>query len=214
MVKLISIDANIAAGKTTILEYIKEKCPNIKIVLEPVEEWENIKDENGISFFKKYYDDPIKYAVYFQLTTLITRYEKLNEIISELKENEIVLIERSIYSDREIFAKTLNESGEIEPIMLTIYNRFFNQFKNIFSLDKTIYIRTDPKICYERRHIRERKGEENIKLSFLENLHSKHECFLENFMLNYPNIIIDGNIEINTEEYKNNMNTIIEFINS
>lgn len=214
-IKLISIDANIAAGKSTLIEKLKEKCKNIIFVLEPVDEWQEIKDpKNNVSIFQKFYEDPDKYAIYFQLTTLITRYNKLKNVIDNLTEDSTIIIERSVYTDYEVFAKTLNENGNIENVMLQIYKMYFNQFNTLFKLSKTIYLKTTPKICYDRRHLRARNGEELIELHYLENLHKRHEDFYESFLSKYPSLVIDNSVNINDSKYNENINTIIDFINN
>ena len=52
MSQIITIEGNIGSGKSTLLEHLKEKynteeSNNIIFLREPVDEWENIKDENG-----------------------------------------------------------------------------------------------------------------------------------------------------------------------
>ena len=148
------------------------------------------------------------------MTTLITRYKKLQKTIENLPENTVVVIERSVYSDYEIFAKLLGENFKIEGVMLIIYEKYFNEFKTLFELNKTIYLKTTPQICYDRRHFRAREGEELISLNYLEQLHEKHEKFYESFLSKYESIIIDGTIDINDSQYDENINNIIDFISN
>jgi deoxyadenosine/deoxycytidine kinase len=45
---LISIDGNIGAGKTTVLNALREACPDLHLVKEPVQEWMNMNDDKAI----------------------------------------------------------------------------------------------------------------------------------------------------------------------
>ena len=55
---LISIEGNIGSGKSTIIEYLKT-LQNDKIIFvdEPVNEWLNIKDINGMNALDCFYKD-------------------------------------------------------------------------------------------------------------------------------------------------------------
>ena len=56
--RIISIDGNIGSGKSTLLENLKQRLESKSVLFqdqpiiflkEPVEEWETIKDEDGIT---------------------------------------------------------------------------------------------------------------------------------------------------------------------
>ena len=50
MTRIVSIEGNIGSGKSTLLANLKKyfnKETNIVFLKEPVDEWSNIKDENG-----------------------------------------------------------------------------------------------------------------------------------------------------------------------
>ena len=68
---IISIEGNIGAGKTTILEELKTRMGNssyIKFVKEPVDIWETVRDEDGKTILEKFYEDSKKYAFQFHQT--------------------------------------------------------------------------------------------------------------------------------------------------
>ena len=63
--KVISIEGNIGSGKSTLLSHLKqslsaENVPQIIFLQEPVDEWENIKDEDGNTMIQKFYGDQTK----------------------------------------------------------------------------------------------------------------------------------------------------------
>ena len=218
----VSLEGNIASGKTTLLTNLKNKFKNynkIIFVKEPVDEWENIKDENGKSMLEKFYADSEKYAFSFQIMAYISRLALLRKINSENK-NCIIISERSLNTDKLVFAKMLYDQNKIEIVNYQIYLKWFDEFAKDFPINYVIYVKTDPSICYQRIKHRSRQGEDIIPLDYLSLCHEYHEKFLEinsnniNIELNCKQIILDGNIDIfnNPEilnEWIENINTNI-----
>jgi len=86
---IISIEGNIGSGKSTLLEElikIYKVTPSKKIVFlkEPVDEWEKIKDENGLTMLTKFYSDQEKYSFPFQMMAYISRLELLHLLTFQL----------------------------------------------------------------------------------------------------------------------------------
>ena len=61
-----------------------------------------------------------------------------------------------------------------------------------------IYINTKPETCFERIKKRNRTGESNIPMDYLEHCHRLHEEWLES---NNDEIVVpfDGNLELNED---------------
>ena len=202
---IFSIDGNIGSGKSTIINHlinsnITIENYNLIFLPEPVDVWNEIKDSFGVTILEKYYADPKKYAFSFQMMAYITRLSQIKMAIKNNPKNSIIITERCLYTDREIFAKMLYDSGKIEEIEYSIYLRWFNEFN--IEINGIIYIKTTPEICEARVFHRNRKGE-NIPLSYLTECHNYHEKWMNNSIHN--NIILDGNTFINP-------NDIINFI--
>ena len=186
---LISIEGNIATGKSTHFEYIKTlNLNNIYFVDEPVEEWRNIKDKNNMNALECFYHDK-KNSFCFQVLAYITRLKKLIDIIKKYP-NDIIISERCIESDKNVFAKMLYESGNISSIEWETYNYWYNCFCDTSKVDLIIYIATDPVECLNRMKSRNRNEEVTISLTYLEQCHNKHEEWLNS--TNVPVIKIDG----------------------
>ena len=66
MSKIISIEGNIGSGKSTLIKKLKEIIKNDDILFldEPVDEWMEIKDENGEHILSKFYEDLFSYSVF------------------------------------------------------------------------------------------------------------------------------------------------------
>lgn len=217
---LISIDGNIGSGKSSLLENMKLKYKdNKKIVFikEPVEEWNLIKDNEGITILEKFYNDKTKYAFSFQMMAYITRYIILNDALENNK-NCILITERSIYTDKMVFAKMLYDDNDIEEVNYKIYLQWFDTLSKKLLVNKIIYIDVEPEICKNRIIKRSRKGEEMIPIEYLKKCDLYHRLMLEkneNCICDIQ-LIIDGKIDIfeNLNYLTNILKTIDNFINT
>ena len=190
--KIISIEGNIGSGKSTLIKMLKKK-ENLIFLPEPVDEWNKIVDSNGTNILEKYYSNQKRYAFSFQMMAYITRLKQLLEC--NASENSIIITERCLYTDREIFAKMLYDSGMIEDIEYSIYLHWFDYFIKNIEINHFIYLRNDPEVCLQRIHIRDRKGE-TIPIEYLINCHKYHE----NWLNNKENILVlDGNVNYSDE---------------
>jgi len=202
--KFVSIEGNIGGGKSTLLKKMREYYENNYTVLfvdEPVQDWEKIKDSEGNTMLKKFYADQKKYAFSFQMMAYISRLKKLREIIKSVSLEPdkyfIIITERSLYTDKFVFAKMLFDQGNIEDVCYQIYLEWFNEFAKDFPITNTIYVKTEPKICYDRIHLRAREGEEIIPLDYLVQCHQYHEDFLDpENGIKTKQLVLDGNIDI------------------
>ena len=165
--KIISVEANIGAGKTTLLRLLKNTSPPVGrnkyeliFLEEPVNEWEQIKDSNGINIIQKFYADQERYAFSFQIMAYISRLVSVKNAIKENKDkNCFIICERSLWTDRFVFAKMLNDNHKIEDVNFQIYLKWFDEFIIDIRLDAIFYIPSCPELCFERIKKRNRTGE-------------------------------------------------------
>ena len=210
---IVSIEGNIGSGKSTVLEILREYFKDNKKVFfvdEPVAEWNNVRDGDK-TILELFYENKEKYSFSFQILAYITRLRKLLNAIDD-KSNEIIICERSIYTDKFVFAKMLYQQGYINEIEWQSYNYWFDTFKEKTNVDSIIYINTEPNICFDRIKKRNRNGESSIPLEYLTHCHQLHHEWLhENKKDNIINF--DGNIELgedNQHEYINQLNMFME----
>lgn len=193
---IISIEGNIGSGKSTLFEKLKihfVNNKNIIFVREPVDIWESIQDENGTTILEKFYQDQIKYSFSFQIMAYISRINLLKETIKQ-HPGITIITERSLYTDKMVFAKMLYDTHKIEYINYQIYLNLFDTFKNDFNVDNIIYIKTDPDICYNRILKRARNGENNISLDYLQLCDTYHNNMVD--ILECDKIVLNGNVYI------------------
>ena len=199
--KIISIEGNIGSGKTTLLGKLKDKyADNKKIVFlkEPVDDWATITDINGVTMLEKFYSNQKEYAFPFQMMAYISRLALFKNTIQE-NPGAIIITERSLNTDREVFAKMLYDTGFIELVNYKIYLKWFDTFARDCPISKVIYVNTDPQICFDRIKKRSRTGESSIPLDYLENCHKYHEDMLDtnkDSCVCNDQIVFDGNIDI------------------
>lgn len=200
--KLISIEGNIGSGKSTLVEALREKFKdqyNICFLQEPVDIWDTIKDKEGNTILSKFYSDPKKYSFAFQMMAYISRLSLLKNAMK--KNYDIIIIERSMFTDKMVFAKMLYDNGNIEEVEYQIYNKWFDNFIEELPEIHIIYVKTTPAIALDRVKKRARNGE-IIPTEYLENCHKYHENWIDAY--DKSMITIDGTVDIdNTPDIMN-----------
>jgi deoxyadenosine/deoxycytidine kinase len=193
---IVSIEGNIGSGKTTLLSNLQNAFPekNILFVKEPVNVWEEIKDSQGKTMLEKFYADQQKYAFSFQIMAFISRISLLKQSIRE-NPGSVIITERSLHTDKMVFAQMLFDSGLIEDVNFQIYLKWFDEFSRECPLNRVIYVKTDPDICIQRIAKRSRAGESVIPIDYLRECHAYHEKMMEALSA-IPQLILDGNVDI------------------
>jgi deoxyadenosine/deoxycytidine kinase len=189
---LVTIEGNIGAGKSSIIAKMKELYADrsdIVFVQEPVDIWEGICDENGTKMLNLFYQNPKEHAFAFQQMAYITRISLLRRTIANNPQCKVLICERSLDADRNIFAKMLFDDGIISKVCFQIYSLIYDEFTCGFPIDHCIYIDADPEICYERIAKRARSGESEISLEYLTKCKKYHDDWLlqSSFGLSFDN---------------------------
>jgi len=209
---IISIEGNIGSGKSSFVHTLKELLANredVCFLQEPVQEWLNIRDENGVNILENYYTNQKKFAFPFQMMAYISRLVILKRAI-ENPRYKYIITERSLFTDKEVFCKMLYDDGMIDSICYQIYNKWFDEFRDLAVPYKVIYLKTDPIIAKHRVDIRAR-AEENIPIDYLKKCHEYHENWL-----NYSDVIVlDANQDItlnpDISSWIHHVNQLIEY---
>ena len=196
MTYIFSIEGNIGSGKSTLVKELKKSVPNIldkKVVYvqEPVDEWSKIKDKKGETILEKFYANQHKYAFSFQMMAYISRLALLRNIVRE-NPDAIIITERSVFTDRQVFAKMLYDEGKIEEVDYQIYLKWFDEFIEEIPVTGLIYVTTTPEKSKERVDLRARAGE-SIPLSYLQRCHNYHESWIKN--INKQVCLFNGNVD-------------------
>jgi len=207
---LLSIEGNIGGGKSTMLNHMKEKYPEFIYIDEPVDVWQQLKDNEGTSLLQHFYQDTPRWAYTLQNTAFITRYHNAKKAIDSLEtlpaqtEPYILITERSVLTDRYVFAQMLKDDGKLSPIEWQVYTYWYEIFANMIPISGLIYITTEHDLCHERIKHRGREGEENIPMAYLESLDAYHQRWIHSSDLPVCHITSD----------KSNCDKIHEFIDT
>ncbi|CAG08471.1 unnamed protein product, partial [Tetraodon nigroviridis] len=195
-IKRVSIEGNIAVGKSTFGRLLQSACPDWEVMTEPVSMWQNIgtgssKDPHGppqtvSNLLQMMYQDPQRWSYTFQTYACMSRVKtQLQPPPAHLLASEgspVQVYERSVYSDRYIFALNMFELGCIGPTEWAIYQDWHSllveEFGHRLELEGIIYLRAPPETCLQRLRQRGRAEEEGVKLDYLETLHLQHERWL------------------------------------
>jgi deoxyadenosine/deoxycytidine kinase len=218
---IISIEGNIGTGKSTLIEKIQQYFDIYSIdicntpckfgfIPEPVNIWNSVTDNDGVTILEKYYQDQHKYAFPFQMMAYISRLSIMRDALKE--DYDVIIMERSMFTDCEVFAKMLYDDKKIETIEYNIYKKWFDEFIDDFPEIHHIYIQADPTVSAERVIKRGRQGE-TIPLSYLQTCHEYHEHWLLSEEDEQESILLlDGNKELTDDDYDDWLCSIEDFI--
>jgi deoxycitidine kinase/deoxyguanosine kinase len=124
-----------------------------------------------------------------------------------VKGQQVILTERSMLTDKHVFAEMLRDSGDLNAIEWELYNNWFHTFGKSYPIHGIIYLSTSSKTSKERIQIRNRQGEERIELDYLNALEAQHEKWIANTKL--PVLTLSTEPGVSVEE---NMQKIREFV--
>ncbi|XP_077457298.1 deoxyguanosine kinase, mitochondrial isoform X2 [Stigmatopora argus] len=193
--KRVSIEGNIAVGKSTFARLLKAACPDWEVVSEPVSKWQNIDSgtlkgtspqKTVSNLLGMMYQDPQRWSYTFQTHSCMSRFKtQLQPTSAHLLGSQgagIQVYERSVYSDRYIFALNMFELGCINSTEWAVYQDWHSllveQFGHRVALEGIIYLKAPPEKCMERLERRGRPEEATVKLDYLQKLHQQHQKWL------------------------------------
>ena len=168
-IKHIVISGNIGVGKTTLSDKVSKKF-NWDLQLEEV-------DDNP--YLDDFYKSMSEWSFHLQIFFLNSRFNQIQKISES---NKIVIQDRSIYEDYEVFTKTLHDSGVLKQREFNNYERLYNTIlKYIDQTDLLIYLR-NTKINNIVKNIRKRKRdfEKKIDKNYLIKLNNYYEKWIKN----------------------------------
>ena len=145
---------------------------------------------DDVTILEKFYADQKKYAFSFQMMAYISRLALLKKTRDE-NPDAIIVTERSLYTDRYVFAKMLYETRDIEEVNYKIYLKWFDCFVKDYPIDKVIYVNTPPPTCLTRIIQRSRNAEVFMPISYLNKCHLYHERMIEGIYKDNT-LVLDG----------------------
>lgn len=188
--KIIGIAGNIGAGKTSLVHFLKHTY-KITPFYEP-------NDNNP--YLADFYKDMKQWAFHSQLYFLASKF-KIHQQVEKI--SGVVVQDRTIFEDVEIFATALHQTRKINKRDWETYQRFYDSIRTaIKPPDLMIYLKCSIRTTRKRIKIRGRKMEQDMPLSYLKRLEKLYQNWIENYdksklmvietdKLDYVNDIID-----------------------
>ena len=145
---------------------------------------------------------------------------RVNEIEEMRKQNKLhYFVERSVYTDKNVFTLTNYKNGNINEIEHEVYHQWFNVFTEKFNLRPKayIYLKASPETCAVRIKRRDRTGESSIPLEYLRELHILHDTWLaEEKKWGIPVLEVDVSVDYiaDNEASRRIFQEILDFVNS
>lgn len=196
---IITFIGNIGSGKTTLVtELYAELCNAlgskfIHPLYEPVEEWK----KSGI--LKAFYEDVHKMALPMQMYAFSSRLRQLKLLITR-EDPYIIVMDGSIYTDRDVFKEALKDDGHISEAGEKMYEKTFENWEKLVPEhipSLWIYLNTSPVVCEMRKRSRGRPEEATVDIEYLKKLDAKLEATYEKYKTNGYNIVkIDGTLPV------------------
>ena len=175
----IAIAGNIGSGKSSLTSLLHQKfgwTPHFESV-----------DDNP--YLPDFYADMTRWSFHLQVYFLSKRFI----LHREISEGSVSVVQdRSIYEDAEIFALNLHRIGRMD-------NRDYDNYRALYEA-MTAYLRPPQLLIYLRAGIptlqrqirlRGREFEQNIELSYLEQLNTLYEEWIGRYALG-PVLVIDS----------------------
>jgi deoxycitidine kinase len=184
--RMILLEGNIGAGKTTVGRTIAASG-SFGFIEEPTVAWREGFASNMLELF---YSDLQRWAFTFQICAFITRAKTWQEVLAHTDQDRVVL-ERSIFCDRYVFAENCYRTGLMSLPEYQLYCGLWEFLVSNYCVkpDLTLYLRTPAEVCLQRIRDRGRAEEANVTLEYLLQLEALHDEWL----LNSPRaIVLDG----------------------
>jgi len=199
---IISLDGNIGAGKSTLLQEIRNKLHDVHVVDEPVGQWTSLKNAKGKSLLELFYEDKNRWSYTFQNCALLTRLKNIQKAVENIDTTisspQVIITERSVLTDKHVFAEMLYDAGNIDPLEWELYESWFNVFGKKYPVRAIIYVSTSSGTSKDRINTRNRSGEESIDLEYLDALDRQHKKWIKN--TNIPVLTLSTEADIPVEE--------------
>lgn len=175
--KTIAIAGNIGAGKTSLVEFLTSTY-DIVPFYEP-------NDENP--YLEDFYKDMKRWSFHSQLFFLSNKFRIHQQVDST---QGVVVQDRTIFEDVEIFATALHQMKQINTRDWQTYQTFYQSIiASIKPPDLMIYLKCSIRTTRKRIKIRGRKMEQDIPLSYLKRLDKLYENWINNYSLSKVMVI-------------------------
>jgi deoxyadenosine/deoxycytidine kinase len=185
--KHIAVSGNIGAGKTTLSEMLGKHY-----------KWDvEYEDANTNPYLSDFYEDMQRWSFNLQIYFLNSRFQQLLDIRGG---ERVVIQDRTIYEDANIFAPNLHEMGLMSKRDFENYSTLFDVMTSqVQPPDLLIYLKASIPKLVEHIQKRGRDYEGSISLDYLKRLNEKYNNWIDNY--SEGNLLI---IDADNTDFKSN----------
>lgn len=192
----IAVAGNIGSGKTTLTGMLAKHYG-----------WEAMYEsvENN-PYLASFYQDMQRWSFNIQVYFLNSRFR---QIIDLRKKKKDIIQDRTIYEDAYIFAPNLHEMDLMATRDFENYTQLFELMSQFLQApDLLIYLKADVSTLVSQIQKRGRAYENDIRISYLENLNEKYEKWISGY--NKGKLLV---IDVNTLKFVERPEDFGEIIN-
>ena len=178
-----TLEGNIAAGKSCLGRALRDTGA-LAFLEEPVDRWRTAYPDNLLDLYyaeldKRADDETNRWAFTLQIMAFVTRAKTWDEILA-MTDHSRILMERSVFSDRYIFAKLLYQNCDMTATEYQLYCELWDFMAGQWAVvpHRTFYLRTPAEACLGRIAKRARPEEAGVSLDFLARLETLHDDWL------------------------------------
>jgi len=183
MRQAIAIAGNIGAGKSTLVEFLS-RTYGIAPYYEPSEDNPYLPD---------FYTDMNRWAFRSQLYFLSNKF-RIHQELDRMP--GLVVLDRTIFEDAEIFATALHEMKHIDNRDWQTYQAFYHSILDaIEPPDLMIYLRCSMRTLRKRIRLRGRAMEQDVPLAYLKRLERLYENWIASYDLSEVLILETDNLD-------------------
>ena len=171
MKRTIAVAGNMGAGKSTLVEFMS-RTYGIAPFYEP--------NENN-PYLPDFYKNMREWAFHSQLYFLSSKF-RIHQELDRM--SGVVVLDRTIFEDAEIFATALREMRKIDERDWETYSAFYSSILDaIRPPDLMIYLRCSMRTLRKRIRLRGREMESDVPLPYLKRLDRLYEGWIENYAM-------------------------------
>lgn len=168
-IKHIAIAGNIGAGKTTLTKILSKHFGWLP----------QFEDVENNPYLNDFYEDMPRWSFNLQVYFLNSRFKQIIEIQAG---TEVVIQDRTIHEDAEIFAPNLHGMGLMSSRDFENYTRLYETISSMIRPpDLLIYLRATVPTLVNQIQKRGRDYEDNLRLDYIRRLNDYYEKWISTY---------------------------------
>jgi deoxyadenosine/deoxycytidine kinase len=189
--KIVAIEANIAAGKSTLLTplatALTEKMGvTWQVIKEPVDE-----DPEFLKLLQTFIENPKDADARIAFQLYITRYRQ--GLLKKIPDGNYV-IERSLFSDIVFCQANFLQMEQPSAMYMTYFYQIKKYLRHYPQVDLVVYIDRDAEACLNTCMARGRPGENKYTLTYFQDLKAFHDACLPQITRQYGALLLTHHV--------------------